>query len=104
MRDRRLFAFLEVNVPDVTIDQGNNEGGAQKHDRGPEMNAPRCLHAINSERHIKRQREAKELIKKAELNIGAALEKASDAQRDHEGADKRDNRECGSLGIEREGK
>src|SRR5205807_4912028 len=104
MRNRRLLFLFEINIPHITINQRHDERRAQQNGSCADVIAPISLYTVDRERGIKRQRKAKKLIKKTKLYVGATLEKASDAQRNHEGADKSDNRECGSLRVEREGK
>ena len=91
MRDRRLFAPFEINVPNVTINQRDDERRAQQDRRGAKVNSPRRLNAIHPQRDVKRQCQTKELIQKAEAHIRAPLQKSTNTERDNECADERDN-------------
>jgi len=67
------------------------------------MIAPVGLHTVNSERGVERQGQTKKLVKRSELNTGAALEKTAKAERNKKCSDKSANRERGPLRVEQNG-
>src|ERR1700736_5165654 len=70
MRNRRLFAPFKVDVPNVTIDQRDDQRCAEQYRRGADMHPPRRLQSVNSQRRVEGEREKKELIQKTERNFG----------------------------------
>src|SRR2546430_14045199 len=102
MRDGSLLFLFEIKIPDVTIDQRDDDRGTQHQEDRANVIAKIDRDSVNPQPDIKRERETKELIRNAELNVGAALQKAPDRQSDHERGDKGGNRERGSLRVERE--
>ncbi len=79
MRNRRLLAPFEVNVPNVTIDQRDDQRCAEQYCRGGDMHPPRRLQSVDSKRDIKCKRETEELIQDSEANFGAPFQKSPKA-------------------------
>src|SRR5438034_5058984 len=100
MWDCRPSSFLEIEIPDVAIDQGDNERGAQKNHRCSHMVPPIGVDAIDRDRGVKRERQAKEPEEKSKANAGSLFQKPADRECDKKSPDEYDHRHGRSLGIE----
>ena len=73
MWDRRLPFFFEIEIPNVTIDQRDDEGSAQQRGGRAGMRAQLERHSVHPHRGVKRKREAEEPEKQTEPHAGAPL-------------------------------
>src|ERR1700730_720855 len=73
VRNRRLFAPFKVNVPNVTIDQRNDERAAQQDCCSTDMHAPRRLQSVDSQRRVKCECQTEKLIQNSQANFGASF-------------------------------
>src|SRR5438270_6911764 len=100
MWDCRPSSFLEIEIPDVAIDQGNDERGAQKKPRCSHVVAPIGVDAIDRDRGVKRESQAKEPEEKPQANACPLFKKPTDCERNKKGPDEYDHRHGRSLGVE----
>ena len=82
MRDGGLFALFKVQVPDVAIDQSDNDCRAKKHEHCADVIPKFGRNSVNPHRRVKGQRETEESEKETELNACPSLEKTADGERD----------------------
>src|ERR1700693_6247276 len=99
MWDRRLPFFLEIEIPNVTIDQRDDEGSAQEHGGRGDIRAHSRLERESGgpHRRVKRKREAEELEKETERHAGAAFQKTADRQRNKKCPDEYNHRDPGRI-------
>src|SRR5258708_26102762 len=71
MRNRRLFAPSKIDVPNVTIDQRDDQRCAEQYCRGADMHPPRRLQSVDSKRDVECKRETEKLIQNSEPDFGA---------------------------------
>ena len=104
MRDGRLLFLFEIEIPDVTIDQRDDEGGAQEDERSSNVIAQIESDAIRPQRGVSSERQTKKPIQNAEANAGAPLQKSAHGQRNKKCADKCNQGGGSSLRIKRKGR
>src|SRR5947207_9964856 len=96
----RPSSFLEIEIPDVAIDQSNDERGAQKNNRCSHVVPPICVDAIDRDRGVKRESQAKEPEEKPQANACPLFKKPADRECDKKSPDEYDHRHGRSLGVE----
>src|SRR5437762_12157541 len=71
MRNRRLLAPFKVNVPNVTIDQCDDQRCAEQYRCGADMHPPRRFQYVDGMRDVECKRETEKLIQNSEAYLGA---------------------------------
>jgi hypothetical protein len=92
--------LLEIEIPEVVINEGDDKGRAEKNEGGADMIAPIGLNAIDGNGGVKGKGESKDLEEESKGNVRTPLEKAAKAKHHKIGKNKRRN--CGNraLGID----
>ena len=96
---RDLSPFLEVGVPQVMIDQRDDDTASQQDEGGDQVISELRSHAVNPDRGVEGQREAEKLKWHTQANAGAALQQAASRQYDKKGRDENSNGECCFLRL-----
>src|SRR5438552_5211648 len=105
MWDRRLPFFFEIEIPNVTIDQRDDEGRAQERGSRADMRAQLERHSVHPHRGVERKREAEEPEKETEPHAGAPLQQTADRQRNKKCPDEYNHRDPGRIsGLEQSAK
>src|ERR1700704_6340856 len=100
MRDGRAPLSFPVTIPEVAIDEGDYERGAEKEERSADVIAPVGFHAVERRGGVKREREAEKLEENAEAHAGLALEETAEGERGEISRDENDRRHERLLGLE----
>src|ERR1044071_10375599 len=80
MRNRCLAFFLEVSIPEIAIQECDDEARAQKKCGRACMISPPGSHTVERSRGIKSQGEAKELEEEAEAHARAPFKPPADCE------------------------
>jgi len=89
-----------VSSPDVAVDEGYDDGGAQEDEDGAEMMAPVQIEPIDPGRGVAAEGESKELKENPQGHAGPSLEKTAERDGDQQGQDEDRNRRERSLCIQ----
>ena len=81
-RDDDVTPLFVVIIPEVTVEQRHDHGGAKKNENGPEMVAPIRVQSINAERGVEGEREAKQLKENPEADTGPAFQEPAERESD----------------------
>ena len=97
MWNRRLPFLLEIEIPKITIDEGDNDDRAEKNEGGANVIAPVGLNPIDGNRGIKSEGETEKLEGECKGNVRPPFEKAAQAECHEIGKDKRGD--CGNGAL-----
>ena len=101
MGNGRAPFFPPITLPEVAIEECDDENGAEEKDGDADMVAPVCLHSVESGGGVKRERQAEKLEENAEAHARPALKEAADRESGEKRPDENDHRDGGFLGLEK---
>ena len=76
LRDDRLAALLEIKIPKITVDQRDDDCGAEEDDRRPDVIPPAQIEPIDPGAGIRAQSKGKELKEDANTLTGPPFQQA----------------------------
>ena len=88
-----LAALLEVEIPEIAIDQRDHDAGAEQGERGADVVPLAQIDPVNPDGGVESEGEREELEEDAEAHAGAAFQQPPDGERDEKGRD--ENRDRG---------
>ena len=98
--NRRAPFSFPVTIPEVAIQEGDEESDAEKEKGGADMPAPIRLDAVERDCRVKRERKTEKLEENAELNAGPVFKQPAKGKRDEIGPDEQDHRDERFLVLE----
>jgi hypothetical protein len=94
--------LLEKKIPEITIDQRDNDRSAEENDSGADVIAPAKIHPVDPGCGIGREGQGEELEENPEGDSGTPLEQTPERKRQEKGQN--EDRECFEppLGVDQE--
>jgi hypothetical protein len=92
--------LLEIKIPEIVINEGDDDSRAEENEGGADVIAPVGLNAVNGNGGVEGEGETENLEEESKGNAGASFEKAAEAEQHEIGEDKRGGRGNGALGID----
>jgi hypothetical protein len=100
MGNGRAPLFFPITLPEVAIEERDEESGAKEKDGGADVVAPTRLHSVESGGGVKRERQTEKLEEKTQAHARPALEKTADGERGEIGREENEYRDQGLLVFE----
>ena len=100
VRNGCLPFLLEIEIPQVVINEGDDDSRAEEDEGGANVVAPIGLDAVDRNGGVEGERETENLEEESKGDARASFEKAAEAEQHEIGEDKRDHRGNGALGID----
>jgi hypothetical protein len=101
MGNRRLALLFPIRIPQIAIEECDEESGAQDEEGGADVVPPVDLDAVERGCGVERERETEKLEENTEAHAGLALKETAEGERREISRDENDRRHQRFLILEK---